>query len=372
VSAAFSGWCSRWFGQIAGTSQQGHVVIAALVVLLGLSTPLRAPDLQVEAVTTAGADLPELADAVARALVAGGARVVLRGPSSGSCLYCAKVAVVEAEQGSCRVQVDQEVKQERHTAAATLHLPADSPLFDRARAIAIQARLLVTWETSPDPRAKEAVTRSVARKVERKIPDVDSDSESWVASAGPSPIAEAELVSGPQAEPVPVRPPDPVVASDRRVDAALVAPVTYVERTGAKPADRAESMKLETARPRPEGALSAKVASASLEPTRRRWPWIPTIVGSGAAVVAGLCAVVARDRYNALADRSQTLQSAQASKSEGQKWQVASFVLSGVAVAGLTTGVWGFVGRSPERSSVALVATPVHGGGMLAVAGDLP
>ena len=37
---------------------------AALVVLLGLSAPLRAPDLQVEAATTGGVELPELADAV--------------------------------------------------------------------------------------------------------------------------------------------------------------------------------------------------------------------------------------------------------------------------------------------------------------------
>jgi hypothetical protein len=52
---------------------------------------------------------------------------------------------------------------------------------------------------------------------------------------------------------------------------------------------------------------SAEVASVRLEPHEKQWPWIPTIVGSGAAVAAGICAVVARDRYNALSDKTQTL-----------------------------------------------------------------
>lgn len=353
---------------------------AALVVLLGLSAPLRAPDLQVEAATTVGADLPELADAVARALVASGARVVLRGPSSGTCLYCARVAVVEAGQGSCRVEVKQDIKldakQEHHTATATLHFSADSPLFDRARAIAIQARLLVTWETSPESRAKDAVARPSARKPERRILVENSNPETRVASVGPAPIKEAELVSGPQAEPVPVRIPEPPVVTERRLDTALVAPVTYADRTGAKQADRAEGKQPEIARARPPRALSTDVAVVSLEAHRKQWPWIPTLVGSGAAVAAGICAVVARNRYNTLADRSQPFQTAQAAKGEGQRWQVASFVLSGVAVASLTTGLVGFVTRPAERAyeraSMAIVATPVQGGGMLAVAGDLP
>ena len=341
---------------------------AALVVLLGLSAPLRAPDLQVEAATTAGAELPELVDAVARALVASGARVVLRGPSTGSCHYCAKVVVVEAGQGSCRV----EVSQERHAASATLHFPAGSPLFDRARAISIQARLLVTWETNPESRAKEAVARPAARKPERKIRVENSDPEPRIATAGATPIKEAELVPGPQPEPAPIRIPEPSIVPERRVETALVAPVTYVDRAGKKPAERAEGKKAELARARSERAQTEDIASASLGPQKKQWPWIPTIVGSGAAVAAGICAVVARDRYNALSDKSQPLKTAQAKKAEGPKWQLASFVLSGVAVAGLTTGLIGFVTRSTERSSVSAVATPIPGGGMIAVAGDWP
>ena len=343
---------------------------AALVVLLGLSVPLRAPDLQVEATTTAGADFPELADAVARALVASGARVVLRSPSSGPCLYSAKVAVVEAGPGSCRVDVNQDVKQERHTAAATLHFPAGSPLFDRARAIAIQARLLVNWETNPETRNKETSARSSTRKSERKsamepsVPEVRGAVAALVPAA---PIREAELVPGP----VPVRIPDP--APERRKDPVLVAPVTYVDRSDSKkPADRDESKAPETVRAGSHRRPSAEVASVSLQPHAKQWPWIPAMVGSGAAVAAGICAVVARERYNTLSDKSQPLQTAQALKGEGQNWQVASFVLSGVAVAGLTTGLIGFVTRSPERSSLSAVATPIPGGGLVAVAGDWP
>jgi hypothetical protein len=345
-------------------------VTAALLVLLGLSAPLRAPDLQVEAVTTAGVALPELADAVARALVVSGTRVVLRGPSSEPCPYCAKVAVIEAGQGNCRV----EVKQERHTASAALHFPAGSPLFDRARAIAIQARLLVTWETSPDARAKETAARLATRKSERKVLLEQPISEPQVASDDLAPIKESELVPGPQPEPVALRIPDPhpPVVPERRVDSPLVGPVTYVERAGAKPVDGVETPKAEAARASPRRGPPVEVASVSLEPRKKQWPWIPTVVGAGAAVAAGICAVVARDRYNGLSDKSQPYQTARALRSEGQNWQVASIVLAGVAVAGVTTGLIGFVTRSSERSSTGLVATPVPGGGMIALEGDLP
>jgi hypothetical protein len=50
-----------------------------MLVVLGASGPLHTPDLQVEAITAAGVELPELADAVARALVAGGS--IARAPS---------------------------------------------------------------------------------------------------------------------------------------------------------------------------------------------------------------------------------------------------------------------------------------------------
>ena len=230
---------------------------------------------------------------------------------------------------SGRGPVASNANQDRHAASATLHFPAGSPLFDRARAIAIQARLLVTWETSPDTRNKATAARPSTRKSERKRaiePPVSEAQVAVAASMSPAPIKEAELV----AEPVPLRIPDPVVAQERRGDAVLVAPVAHVDRVDSKSAARqTESMAPETMRARSSRGPSVEVASVSLRPQERWWPWIPTLVGSGAAVAAGICAVVARDRYNALSDKSQPFQSAQALKGEGQNWQLASFVLSG-------------------------------------------
>jgi hypothetical protein len=253
-----------------------------------------------------------------------------------------------------------------------LNFPAGSPLFDRARAIAIQARLLVTWETSPDTRHKATAARSSTRKSERKSaiePPVPKAKVAVAVSMSPAPIKEAELAAGPAS----LRIPDPVVAQKQRVDAVLAAPVTRVDQADSKTAaTQPENKAPETVRARSPRGPSVEVASVSLQPYEKRWPWIPTMVGSGAAVAAGICAVVARDRYNALSDKSQPFQSAQALKGEGQNWQLASFVLSGVAVAGLATGLIGFVTRSPERSSLSAVATPIPEGGMVAVAGDWP
>jgi hypothetical protein len=67
-----------------------------------------------------------------------------------------------------------------------------------------------------------------------------------------------------------------------------------------------------------------------------------------------------------LSEKRQSYASARAFKSEGEKWQLASFVLAGVAVAGIGTGVVGFATRSP------VVVAPAPGGGMVAIAGRLP
>ena len=81
---------------------------AALLLLLALSPGLRAPDLQVEAGTPTGVEVPELAEAVARALVASGARVFLGGPANDPCPRCARVAVTDLGQGRCRIEVTQD------------------------------------------------------------------------------------------------------------------------------------------------------------------------------------------------------------------------------------------------------------------------
>jgi hypothetical protein len=82
--------------------------------------------------------------------------------------------------------------------------------------------------------------------------------------------------------------------------------------------------------------------------------------------------VVALGHYNALSDRTQSYNSAQAHKSAGESWQTASWVLSGVAAVGLATGIVGFSTRSSGGSSVTTMASPVPGGGVFTVAGNFP
>jgi hypothetical protein len=344
-------------------------VTAALLLLLGLSAPLRAPDLQVEAATKMGADLPELADAVARALVAGGARVVLGGPTSEPCLYCAKIAVIQSGEGTCSI----EVNQARHAASATLSFPPGSPLFDRARAIAIQARLLVTWETGPEAKAKDAAVRPASHKTERKVTADRSAGEQVVARSEPTtPVANETQPGGTDAQPEPTRgrTPDPLVSPERHTEAAT--PANNVERTGAKSVAQSDAKKPESGKARPERTLAVDVQPASAARPEKQWPWIPTLLGSGSAVAAGICAVVARSRYNALSDKSQPYASAQALKTGGQNWQVASIVFSGVAAVGLGAGLVGFATRAANHASVTAVAAPIPGGGLVAIAGELP
>jgi len=361
---------------------------AALLVVLGLAGPARAPDLQVEATSASGAGLPELTDAVARALVAGGARVVLKPPASEPCAYCARVVVVESGPGVCRV----EVSQERHRAAATLRLPAGSPLLDRARAIAIQARLLVTWETSAAAKPREVAARPPARKLDRSasaerslLAPESARTEVAAPVAAPArepmpspvlpserPLAREPLAGarppgvGPVAPPKP--PPRAEVKSVTRAEAKLPAedrPAVEIAREA--PAEPERRTPAKRVRPESDAARAADLTASVPAVRKPLWPWIPTAIGAGGAVAAGACALLARDRYNGLSDRTQPYTRAQALKSEGESWQLASFVLAGVAVAGVGTGVVGFATRSP-----VVTAAPVPGGGVVALTGGLP
>jgi hypothetical protein len=361
-----------------------NVVVAVALVMLGMAHPLRAPDLQVEAATAAGANLPELADAVARALVAGGARVVLRGPASSPCQYCARVLVTETGPVTCRV----EVSEGRHVAAATLHLPSGSPLLDRARAIAIQARLLVNWDTGGETRNLAA--RPVARKSESRSAAEAAGAASPFVMAEPSPslARERDQMLVPPSEPASPPAREPAATAERRPDTADAAPARSAERAEAKPASRPEAKPASRPEAKPASqiesqpaaparaearlARAAEVQKPAAGPPKPQWPWIPTALGGAAAVAAGLCAVVARNRYNGLADRTQTYGSARALKSEGEKWQVASFVLAGAAAVGVGTGLVGFATRGSGGAQVTAFAAPLAGGGMLAIAGELP
>jgi hypothetical protein len=343
-------------------------VTAALLVSLALSVPLQAPDLQVEARTAAGAELPELADAVARALVASGVRVVLGGAASEPCVHCAQVSVTELDHGECRILVSQE----RHTALTNLHFATGSPLFDRARAIAIHARLLVTWETSPDSKAKAVAVRSPSLHKPEPRSLVDP-SAVRAQVAEPSPVdllgKKPELAGVLQPEPAHVPAPVSPLIPQKRIEATLpAAAAKTAEHIEAKPIRRP----LEPAHPLPQLGTAAEIEASILAPPSRQWPWIPTVLGSGAAIAAGICAVVARNRYNALSDKTRPYDQASALKMEGEHWQLASYILSGVAVAGLGTGLIGFVAHPSQRRPVVALATPLPGGGMLAISGDIP
>ncbi len=354
---------------------------AAVLVVLGFVGPARALDLQVEATTASGANLPELTEAVARALVAGGARVVLQPAASAPCAYCARVAVVEGEEGSCRV----EVTQERRRAAATLRLPPGSPPLDRARAIAIQARLLLTWDTSRVAKAAELAPRPRPRKAEGGAPAplpvaaaTKASPEALPPVAAPALVAEVERpdARAPDAArpgPAPAaRPPvraDPTPPARAGTGSEPAADPGAAEATREPPRERARRASPAAARA-VDGEREALAAALTVAPPTARkplWPWIPTAIGAGAAVAAGFCGLVARDRYEGLADKTQSYASARALKSEGERWQLAGLVLAGVAVAGVTTGAIGFATRSP-----AVVAAPAPGGAVVSLAGGLP
>jgi hypothetical protein len=350
-------------------------LFAAMLIVLGASAPLHPPDLQIEAGTVSGSDLPELAEAVARALVAGGARVVLRGPGSGPCEDCTKVRVTEAGSGNYRVDVGYHDR----AASTVLRLPQGSLLFDRARAIAIQTRLLVTWDSDPPSRAVAA--RPSRRLRPTAQADQPPESRPQTATAPPSLPQDSELLpdvpaaSAESAAPVP-----PLVRAaqgdsepaPRKVEAKTENLVNQ------EPAARAEDSivrredALAKSRRRAKVKPSIDLSTAATEPPPHRWPWIPTAIGAGAAIGAGICAMVARDRYNALSDKNQPYDNARTLKSQGEGWQVAAFVLGGVAAAGLATGIVGFSMRPTAGSSLSASVSPVPGGGMIAVAGDLP
>lgn len=383
-----------------------------MLVVLGLAAPLHTPDLQVEVVTASGTPMPELTEAVSRALVAGGARVVLRGPTSGACEYCAVVRVVESVPGVC----DVEVRHEQHMASTKLHLPAGSQLFDRARAIAIQARLLMTWQTTSESKVKDVATRPVTRNetraAEARASEAGVSAPRAARPTSPSSPSKIDSVpylaahrdppaglTGPAAAgPAvpPVAAPFAVGPSPPRVESP--PEVSYTPRSDGTPAPRAAdstphartepkatAVVEATPGPKPEAKSVAETrmttrkptsdiatVQAAVEPSSRRWPWIPTAIGAGAAVAAGICAGISRGHYNALSDKTQPLESAQSEKSAGEKWQTASFVLAGAAVVGIGTGIVGFAKGSSDAGPVKAFATPIPGGGMVALAGSLP
>ena len=357
----------------------------AMLVVLGLAATRQPPDLQVEAITAAGAELPELAEAVARALVVGGARVVLRGPTSGPCEYCGKVKVTEIRPGICEV----EIRHEQHTASTTLHLPVTSSLLDWARAIAIQARLLVPWQKAPESKDKDNAKELVARPVRRPekrgkrdevapahdLPSTPTAAIALVPTSEPLPALEASAFRDLAPSPSVIERPNPKGVASPPLE-RQAPPASDVSRSDSKPVSHPDARKPQEraalALPRGQTGSSpaADLGAARAAEPEHRWPWIPTAIGAGAAAAAGVCALVALGDHNALSDRNQSYASAQAHKSAGENWQTASWVLSGVAAVSLATGIVGFSMRSSGGSAVTTMASPARGGGVFIVAGN--
>jgi hypothetical protein len=341
----------------------------ALAAWLGAVATAPAPELQVEAVTSGGSAIPDLTDAVARALVASGARVVLRGPTSGPCLDCAAVTVVEAGAADCRI----EIVQAEHVARATLHFPAGSSLFDRARAIAIQTRMLLEGDSGIEPKPAEPVLRTPPRR-ERKhiVPTAVAASEDEVTTPALEPSSARPPAS---VKSEPLAPPPSVQAVSPLPPAAGTSPngapgpspssLSSSDPSSAQPATVAETPRPSSPKP---VAILTPTSPSTPSASHGWWPWVSTSLGAGAAIAAGVCALVARDRYDSLSDPSQSYPSALATKQSGEAWQKASFVLAGVAAVGIGAGVVGFWRRHAVNAS----ATVIRGGGMVAVAGELP
>jgi hypothetical protein len=80
-------------------------------------------------------------------------------------------------------------------------------------------------------------------------------------------------------------------------------------------------------------------------------------------------------RYTSLSDKTQPYDSARSLKSSGESWQLASFVMSGVAAVGLGVGIVGFVtgsGGTGKSSKLRGMVAPVPGGGVATMAGAWP
>ncbi|MGD0838314.1 MAG: hypothetical protein ABSB49_16875 [Polyangia bacterium] len=323
-----------------------------LLVVLGGSPPYRLPDLQVEAVSETGAALLDLTEAVGRALVGSGGRVVLGSPNSAPCNRCVKIRVTESGPGSFRVEVYQHGK----LARSMLRLPDQSSLFDRARAIAIHVRLLAGGEE----REHGSLGKGRPEGKEAQAP-VE------VAPVPPPASAASEVAE----------PSDPF---EPRVEPRTVASEGEAEGSGPEPARASpakEEVEEDSAGPRPV------VAEVNLTRSRKawRWPWLPMVVGTAAAVSAGACAMLALSRYTSLANKMQPYDSAQSLKSSGQSWQLASFILSGVAAAGVGVGIVGFALGSPDArpeagkitgGKITAMVAPVPGGGLAALEGAWP
>jgi hypothetical protein len=357
-------------------------VLAALMITLGASSSARTRDLQVEAVAAAGSELPELREAVSRALLVGGARVVMRGPIAGACENCTRIKVTELSPGIFRIEVvDQD-----NTTSTTLDLSSGTRLLDRARAIAIHARLLVGRSSGSNGPAQ---AQARPPRTPKAKPALSASAPVTTSPPGPEPLARpteawsgrdvASSAPNTPSPPLPSAKPEPVPARPAHDDSKTPSLIAEARRPVPSEAKVVETKKLpagqrETeATPSPAAIETARADVAVSKTTSRpKWPWIPSAVAAGAGLAAGFCALMARNRYDGLSDKTQSLDSARSLKSSGKDWQMAGYVLAGVAAAGLAAGIVGFtLPASGGRTANATLA-PIPGGGMAMMTWGVP
>ena len=299
-----------------------------LLLIVALATSVS--QFQIDARSESGSDTPEIREAIARALVAGGMRVILGGKDQ-DCDRCARVSIVEIKGGTYEIQVDQD----RRHASSLVRLAIDTPLLDKARALAVQVRLL----TKPAPRP--AIPRHTGTKVTPALVTVTTE---------PLPIPDLP-------KPTPMTTVVPAPASPPAI------PVS------ARPAIPSEPASAKPAAPVDSPALAAKADPPRLAGETPRWPYIPLSIGVAAGISAAVCGLLARDRYDALANRNWSLAEARSLKSQGENLQVAGVVLGGTAVVGSLVAWVGFSKKGKPYRPAALATAD---GMWVGVVGELP
>lgn len=300
---------------------------------LALALQAAAPQVQIEARSASGAAAPELAAAISHALIVNGASVILG--SHAPCDRCARLLVQEGMPGRYRVQLRRSDRP-RYAEQIDLAVQASSPLFERAYAIAIQARLMIEAERPSD--------------------------------RPPTAPGPARLAGRPRVAPKPAPSPpaaEPVLAADTPAPAPLALP------SPAPPPALAQLLPESPAAPPLPVAAGAGAAGAEIAPRRAAWPWVTLSLAAGAAAAAGTCGVVAGMHYRALSNRSLTLDQAIKLRDDGKRLQTAGLVLSGPAAVAAAVGILGLV-RSPRHGAPSWSAAPIAGGAMITVGGSLP
>lgn len=313
-----------------------------------------------------GEDLPRLSQAVSRALMATGISVVMGASSNEPCSSCLRLVVVEQAAGRYRLEARQGDTGDNvaSVAFATFAVSKDASLFEQARALAIEARQLI--DSVPSKMEPE-----ISRNVPKRDPALKLASVRKATTARAVAPDTADAVAPPPVVVVSPAPPEttgdpvptPVVDASARapVEAVLNDPVPPVLAEAVKPA--VEDPKPTSVRNDVSLAASAAPVTRPAESPRRVWPWVATSAGAALGVAGGTCAILARQHYTALDDRTQSLASAQAHHDDGARYQTTALILGGVGAVALTTGIIALVRHTPVESSKTRVSlVPVESG----------